>query len=271
MTSDVVTPPPLTETAQRAITDVCADTALLLLQHGAESALVESVARRLGHALGLPTIEVALMANGITLTTICDGRSFTTVRRNQDRGVHMHMVTEVQRIMLLAEEKKLDLPGVVARLKTIPDRRYPRWLVSLMIGLSCACFARLNLLAHDRPMDWGTCGLTFAASAAAMHVRQHIARLHVNPLVNFAIAAFVATSIAAQGELRGWVADPKLTMSACVLLFVPGFPLINAISDMVKGYVNTGIARGTLAVLLLLASCAGIVLAMSVWNTWRWL
>lgn len=271
MTTDAVTPAPISESTQLAITNVCADTGLLLLQHGAESALVESVARRLGLALGLNAIEVALMANGLTLTTIVGERHLTTVRRNQDRGIHMDVVTEVQRIMLLAEEKSLDLPGITTRLKAVRATRYPRWLVSLMIGLACACFARLNLLANDKPMDWGTCGLTFIASAVAMQVRQYVALLHFNPLVNFAIAAFVATSIAAQGAIHNLVENPKLTMSSCVLLFVPGFPLINAISDMVKGYINTGISRGTHAILLLLASCAGIVLAMRVWNAWTWL
>ncbi|MGC4072394.1 MAG: threonine/serine exporter family protein [Nibricoccus sp.] len=271
MTTDAVMSAPISESTQQAITTVCADTGLLLLQHGAESALVESVARRLGKALGVDAIEVALMANGITLMTVVGDRHLTTVRRNQDRGIQMHVVTEVQRTMLLAEEKKLDLPAVIARLKAIEPKRYPRWLVSLMIGLACACFARLNLLSNDKPMDWGTCGLTFIASAVAMQVRQYVALLHVNPLVNFAIAAFVATSISAQGAIHNWVANPKLTMSSCILLFVPGFPLINAISDMVKGYVNTGISRGTHAILLLLASCVGIILAMNVWKAWTWL
>jgi uncharacterized membrane protein YjjP (DUF1212 family) len=243
----------------------------MLMQHGAESALAESVARRLGLALGVNEVEIALMANGLTLTTLHNGRSFTTVRRTLDRGLNMHSVTEVQRTMLLAEEGKLDLAAVAVRLDQIKPFRYNRLLVSVMVGLSCAAFARLGLLAKEAPMDWGTCALTLVASGVAMHVRQTLAHMHMNPLVNFAMAAFVATSIAAQGVIYGWVANPKLAMAACVLLFVPGYPLINSVSDMVKGYVNTGIARATMAVLLLLASCGGIVLGMTVWKTWIWL
>ncbi|MGC4072876.1 MAG: threonine/serine exporter family protein, partial [Nibricoccus sp.] len=129
MTTDAVMSAPISESTKQAITTVCADTGLLLLQHGAESALVESVARRLGKALGVDAIEVALMANGITLMTVVGDRHLTTVRRNQDRGIQMHVVTEVQRTMLLAEEKKLDLPAVIARLKAIEPKCYPRWLV----------------------------------------------------------------------------------------------------------------------------------------------
>lgn len=55
----------------------------------------------------------------------------------------MHMVTEVQRAMLDVEAGRLDVTGYEARLAAIRPLRYPRWLVSLMIGLSCACFAEL--------------------------------------------------------------------------------------------------------------------------------
>ena len=42
---------------------------------------------------------------------------------------------------------------------------------------------------------------------------------------------------------------PRIAMASCVLLLVPGYPLINSISDMVKGYINTGLARGMYALL----------------------
>ena len=42
---------------QHEVTSLCAQAGLLLLQHGAESALVESVARRLGLALGMEAAD----------------------------------------------------------------------------------------------------------------------------------------------------------------------------------------------------------------------
>jgi uncharacterized membrane protein YjjP (DUF1212 family) len=267
----MTTPSRVSAEQQKGITRICAQTGLMLMQHGAESALAESVTRRLGLALGLEEVELALMANGLTITTFSQGRTDTLVRRTLDRGLNMHIVTEVQRTMLLAEQGKLDLEGVERALAGVEPFRYNRLLVSFMVGLSCASFARLGMLAHGDPMDVDTLAITFVASGVAMQVRQWFAQLHLNPMVNFAAAAFVATSVTAQGVIHGWVANPKLAMAACVLLFVPGYPLINSVSDMVKGYVNTGIARAALAVLLLLASCGGIVLAMTVWNTWLWL
>lgn len=257
--------PSFTEVQQRELTKTCADTGIMLLQYSAESALVESVTRRMGKALGADAVEVALMANAITVTTLCGERGDTTVRRNLDRGINMQVVTEVQHTMLEAEKKSLSIEEVQQRLADITPYRYNRWLVVVLIGLSCACFARLATA------DFSTCVLTFFASGAAMFTRQVLAHLHFNPLVSFAAAAFVATSIAAQGLLHDIVGKPNVAMAASVLLLVPGFPLINSISDMVKGYVNTGIARGTFAIFLCLATCIGILLSMTIWNAWSWI
>ncbi len=263
------------EPVQREITRLCIETGLMLLQHGAESALVESLTRRLGLSLGVRSVEVAIMANALTVTTLSENHCITTVRRNEDRGINMHMVTEVQRAVLMVEDGKLDATGYRLRLERIMPHKYPRWVVALMIGLSCACFARLAQMslpgASGQGWDWVGLGLTFAASASAMAVRQWFAARHFNPLVNFFTTAFVATSIAGQGVIYKLGPNPKIAMASCVLLLVPGFPLINSISDMVKGYINTGLSRGMMAVLLGASTSAGIILAMTVWNVWGWL
>jgi uncharacterized membrane protein YjjP (DUF1212 family) len=283
-------PIPYTEPVQREITRLCIETGLMLLQHGAESALVESITRRLGLALGVQSVEVAIMANALTVTTLSENHCITTVRRNEDRGINMHMVTEVQRAALAVEAGELDRAGFRERIEAIKPQRYPRWLVALAIGLSCACFARLAQMSlpapEDRSWDWVGCGLTFAAGSAAMVVRQWFAARHFNPLVTFFAAAFVATSIVAVcvTDKFGLFAlltsvglhipnspHPKIAMASCVLLLVPGFPMINSVSDMVKGYINTGLSRAMMAVMLGAATSAGIILAMTVWQVWGWL
>ena len=52
-------------------------------------------------------------------------------------------------------------------------------------------------------------------------------------------------------------------MAASVLLLVPGFPLINAVADMFKGHINTGLARA-IASLMTLATCVGVVMALTI-------
>lgn len=250
---------------QREITRLCIQCALLLLQHGAESMVVEQLSSRLGMALGADSVESSISANSIVLTTIMQGHCLTSTRKNVDRGINMHVVIEVQHAVIMAEHKLLDVAGVEKRLGNIKPLRYPRWLMVSVVALSCGCFSRLN------GGGWDAFIVTLIASGLAMYVRQVFTGRHLNPLINFCITAFVATS--ASGllmRLPVFSQTSTVAMAASVLLLVPGFPLINAVADMFKGHVNTGLARWTVASLLTLATCIGVVMAMSLWGLRGW-
>jgi uncharacterized membrane protein YjjP (DUF1212 family) len=93
----------------------------------------------------------------------------------------------------------------------------------------------------------------------------------MNPLINFCLTAFVATSVSGLLlRLPLFNETSTVAMAASVLLLVPGFPLINAVADMFKGHVNTGLARWAMASLLTLATCIGVVMAMSLWDLRGW-
>ncbi len=237
---------------QRAVTRLCIQCALYLLQHGAESALVEELSTRLGRALGMDSVESAISSNAIVLTTIKDGECLTSTRKNSDRGINMHVVTEVQHIVIMAEHKLLDYKDVEKRFSQIKPLRYPRWLLVLMVGLSCACFCKLN------NGGWDGAVVTFFASTVAMYIRQLLTHRSMHPQINFCITAFVATTISGlMLRLPAFSETPTIAMAASVLLLVPGFPLINAVADMFKGHINTGLARWAIASLLTLASGNG--------------
>ena len=222
---------------QRAITRLCIQCGLFLLQHGAESALVEELSTRLGLALGMDSVESAISSNAIVLTTIKDGECLTSTRKNTDRGINMHVVTEVQHIVIMAEHKLLDYKDVEKRFAQIKPLRYPRWLLVFMVGLSCACFCKLN------NGGWDGALITFCASTTISGLMLRL-------------PAFAST--------------PTIAMAASVLLLVPGFPLINAVADMFKGHINTGLARWAIASLLTLATCIGVVMAMTMWGLRGW-
>ena len=190
----------------------------------------------------MDSVESAISSNAIVLTTIKNGECLTSTRKNVDRGINMHVVTEVQHIVILAEHKLLDYRDVEKRFAQIVPLRYPRWLLVLMVGLSCACFCKLN------NGGWDGALVSFCASTVAMYIRQVLTHRSMHPQINFCITAFVAS----------------------VLLLVPGFPLINAVADMFKGHINTGLARWAIASLLTLATCIGVVMAMTVWGLRGW-
>ncbi|WP_040975338.1 threonine/serine ThrE exporter family protein [Necropsobacter massiliensis] len=249
---------------QREVTRLCVQVALMLLQHGAESTVVVQMAHRLGLALGMDSVECALTPNAIILTTLYQGHCITTARKNTDKGINMQVVTEVQRIVIIAEHKVYGIDQVRERLARIKPLKYQRYFVVLMIGLSCASFAHLS------GGDAVIALITFFASATAMYVRQSLAQRHYNPLIVFSITAFVASIIAGMALKYDLGNDPQIALASSVLLLVPGFPLINSLADILKGHVNMGLGRWTIATILTFGACLGIVFALSLLNITSW-
>lgn len=246
------------QSLQRDVTRLCIQCGILLLQHGAESALVDELSTRLGLALGMDSVESAISANAIVLTTIQAGHCLTSTRKNSDRGINMHVVTQVQHIVIMAEHRLLDSAGVAKNFSRIKPFRYTRWQVVLMVGLLCSCFCKLN------GGGWNGATVAFIAASVAMLVRQLLTHRQFHPQINFCLTAFVATSISGLLlRLPLFLGTSAIAMAASVLLLVPGFPLINVVADMFKGHVNTGLARWAMASLLTLATCIGVVMAMS--------
>lgn len=249
---------------QREATRLCIKVAQLLLQHGAESSVVVQMSHRLGIALGMDSVECALTPNAIILTTLYHDHCITTARKNIDQGINMHVVTEVQRIVITAEHRIYDIHQVRKGLEKIKPFKYNRYLVIFMIGLSCACFAHLS------GGDIIISAITFIAAAIAMFIRQSLAHLHYNPLIVFSITAFVASIIAGMALKYHLGNDPQIALASSVLLLVPGFPLINSLADILKGHVNMGLGRWTIATILTFGACLGIVFALAVLNIPYW-
>lgn len=250
---------------QREISRIVAKAGYLLLKNGAETRVVVDIVERLGTALGVERVDINLTASGFVVTTRKDRHCITTSRSCAGYGIDMQVVTQIQHICLLAERKLLDTQQVCARLKQIQTYQYNRWLIVCMIGLSCASFC------HLRGGDLYISLLTFSASSLGMFVRQELTRLRFNPVLVFGATAFITTLISSLGVVYEIGNQHFLAMACSVLMLVPGFPIINSVADMIKGYVSMGIARGVTATLLTFSISIGIVGAMSLMEVWGWL
>ncbi|WP_094751745.1 threonine/serine ThrE exporter family protein [Psychromonas sp. CD1] len=250
----------LSHKKQIKLTRITIKAGQILLQHGAESQLVEQTTQRIGIALGASSIELSVSLDAIVLTSIFGSDCVTTTRRCYDRGINMQMVCDVQRICVMLEKKLLDTDQVSDRLNRLEPYYYNRYLVALMIGLSCSSFS------HFFGGDWPVYITSFFASCSAMILRQELAARQHNPFVIFALSAFLATSIASLGVIYDFGEKPQIAIAASVLLLVPGFPFINAISDVLKGHISTGIARWVFATLLTISVSFGIITSLALIN-----
>jgi uncharacterized membrane protein YjjP (DUF1212 family) len=253
------TKPPLDYEALRDVIDLSLMAGQLLLQHGADTQLVEETIHRLGTGLGCDWLDILVSPNAIVITAISGAEFRTKVRRVTSLGVNMSVVTEVSRLHRRVLDGELDRAALRAELKRISSTHshYNRWIVVLMVGLACAAFSRLF------GAEWPSFLLTFAASSAAMFVRQELNRRRFNLFLVVIVTAFVAGVFASLATRFQVDSQPSLALASSVLLLVPGVPLINAAEDMIKGHFVTGVVRGITGGLVALCIALGLLFAMA--------
>lgn len=239
----------------------------LMLQHGASTRLVETNVHRFSTGLGADWADISISADAIVITTVSNREFFTKVRRVVDKGINFQIVAEVQQLTSKIERGLVDIKYAEQRLRYLSDNqpKYNRWSVVLMVALSCVSFCFL-FGGH-----WQECIVTFIATAIGMTVRQELAHRHFNPLIIFSCTAFIATVISSFGVILEWGELPLISMAACVLMLVPGVPLINAMSDALNGHINVALSRWGMASMLTLATGIGIMLGMSITGVWTWI
>lgn len=239
--------------------------ALVLMQYGAESVVVVNLTQRLGRAMGADDVACALSFNAVILTTICHGHAISITQNTMQQNVNVAALMQIQNIVSYAEKRPRRLSAIQKRLILISSRSaYSPLFSAFFMGLSCAAFAYLN----GASLTASAC--TLLASALALHIRTMMTHAHFNPFIIAIIAAFVASMVAALSLIHELGTGADVAMAAAILLLVPSFPIINALSDILKGYINMGVGRWVHASMLTVFACVGITLAISILDINRW-
>lgn len=249
---------PLDREALTEVVNLALWSGQLLMENGAESQRVEETVRSLGAGLGCDWGDVFVSHNALIVSHSSGDEFRTKTRRIALGGVNLTLVAAMSHLRHRVEEGKFDRAAVrkdLVRIVNTP-RHYPRGLTVLMVGLACAAFSRLF------GGDWVVFGVTLAAASLAMWVRQELHRRGLNPLLQVAIASFVAGMTVGLLRFAGLRFAPETAMAAAVLLLVPGVPFVNAVKDLIKGYTVVGLARFTTSLLVILAIALGLILAM---------
>lgn len=96
----------LSREEQTKITRVLVRTAQMLAQCGAESRLIEQTTCRVGAALGVESVEMAISPSAVVLTTLNHGSCITTTW-SHELGINMHVLCAIQWICILSEKRLL--------------------------------------------------------------------------------------------------------------------------------------------------------------------
>jgi uncharacterized membrane protein YjjP (DUF1212 family) len=169
----------------------------------------------------------------------------------------MNLVTQLQQAVVDGERKEISRDEMEQRIRNASRKRYSRWITVPAIGLSCAFFSLLA--GGDLPVFI----TTFIAASVGKLIFMVLAHDRFNPIIGSFAAAFVCALLGGFAMLKNFGANPETAVYSSVLMLVPGFPLVNSFSDMLKGFKNMGVARLVSATLLTMATALGILAALS--------
>lgn len=250
------------------------ETGCLLMECSADTTRIKRTLKRTIVYLGLREENLHLYINyDILMVNYHDDiHSFTKFQHCKRHIIDMAVITEVSHLSWHSIEGNLSLDAYDAALKEIGKKRnrYTPWQVAIGSGFACGGFC------IQFGCDWKAFFYASIAAILGFRLKMYMAKKGMNVYAGIGIAAFVSTMLAwlftflSVGPIAHLVpeilhsATPWHPFLACALFIVPGVPLINFVSDMLDGHIQTGITRALNTLLMVGAMSFGIACAIKV-------
>ena len=230
---------------------------------GAHRGRIDRNIKRIADVFGVD-IEIFYSFNGIILTTKMrnnPSETATHYKRLPSHGVHFGILNEISLLSWKVVSDHLDYPHVKREFEKIKKLSHHK-RIQIVLGVGIAC-ASLCILAKG---DFIDATFAFFASMLGILARQEISKRKFNVMLAISGGAFVTSFIASINVFYGIGALPEKALATSVLYLVPGVQLVNAVIDLIEGYVATAIARGFYAGFLLLCIAAGMALSILIFG-----
>ena len=246
-------------TAKR-FADLILDIGTFLLASGAHSGRVNSNIKRIALTWGF-NVNLHPSFKGLLVTvqnTRDEHDSITLFKESPAHVVHLEVLTRVSHLSWKVYEQGLTIDETeqaFCEIKEMPH--YNPWLVSLVVGFSCA---GLCLFAMG---DWLNAIVVWLAAFVGSLIRFKVAAMNFNSMISIGLAAFVTTIITGLGSINGIGGHPEAAMATAVLYLIPGVPLINSVIDLIEGYLTSAVNRCLFAGFILLCIAAGMMLSIT--------
>lgn len=248
----------LTRDEVRDAVDLLLWAGALLLQNGADSALVERTVSALGRGLGVDAIDVLVSADGLVVTTTEAEDFRTKLRRVPDLAVNMAKVAAVVELTPRVMRGEVTREALRVELGVLDlEPPYPKWLVALGIGAASGAFSQLF---HGSLRDLFA---TFVGASAIMALRQALHKRHTNGYLTV-LAASLSTGLFLPLLAKLTHGSSTICISATAVQLIPGVLFVHSGRDIIKGHLVTGIARATKATAIVLAIAVGLAVSAAV-------
>ena len=255
--------------------DLLLRTGSLLMESAADTSRILRTMKRAMAFLGLDERYIHLYVNwNVLMVNYSDElHSFTKFQRCERPGISLATIAKVSRLTWTAIREDFSLVQYEKALDDIHDapRGFTPWQVAIGGGFACGGFC------IQFGCDWTAFFYCSLAAILGFRLRMFLPTMGCNNYVAIGISAFVATLLAwatallstdpaMMAGMPSWMISttPWHPLMACALFIVPGVPLINFVSDMLDGYIETGFIRAVNTLLMVLAMAFGIAFAIKV-------
>ena len=233
-----------------------------LMESGADCARVIRDMKRAAVHLRIPAENIQSHVTYTTLMlNVCDGeRSFTQFRKCMKHGVNLAVLAAVSKLTWRILRGNTPISAIEHAITRIRARAlcYPHWGIALGAavgsGGSCKLFGG----------SWEESLIATIAALMGFIAHRLSNKYAFNPYACAMITGFVATIFAwaipaALGLGTMWYA-----LVACTIFLMPGFPSVNAASDVLNRFTTSGMTRAMDTMLIIGGLTFGIAFAILV-------
>lgn len=255
--------------------DLLVRTGALLMASNADCARIMRNMKRCEAYLGLPEeyIHISLNFNIIMVNLSDETHSFSKYQRVDSHCVEFTVISKISKMLWTAIREDWSLDRYEAELEALNNvhKQYSPWMIAICAGFACGGFC------VQFGCDWPAFFYASIPAILGFRLKMYLAKLHWNTYVGIAISAFVATLICwlttfisldqtLVSALPSFLHSdtPYHPLMACTLFIVPGVPLINFVTDMVSNYVQVGLTRAMITLMMIIAMSFGIVFAIQI-------
>ncbi|MBH8599393.1 MULTISPECIES: threonine/serine exporter family protein [unclassified Thermoactinomyces] len=243
--------------------EICLLAGKLLLESGAETYRVEDTIARLASSGGIESIEVFVAPTVIILSMRKPGQAedYTKLVRITKRSTDLHRVTLVNDLSRKVSREFCTLEEAKEKLKQMErdSSPYPPGMRITAAALVSGCFTLMfqGSWKDFLPafIDGGLGYFLFLFSKRFVSVR----------FFSELLASCLIGVVAKLAVLFGLGKEVDRIIIGSVMPFVPGVLITDAVSDLMKGHLSSGMLRGAEAFLTAFAIGTGIAVVIAVW------
>nr|WP_273697347.1 threonine/serine exporter family protein [Selenomonas noxia] len=233
-----------------------------LMENGADCARIIRDMRRAAVQLRIPAEQIQSHVTYTTLMLcVSDGeRSFTQFRKCMKHGVNLSVIAAVSKLTWRILRGNTSITPIERAINRIRERPlcYPDWGIALGAavgsGGSCKLFGG----------SWLEALIAMIAALMGFIAHRMSTRYAFNPYACAMITAFVATLFAWMIPAAFGLGTMWYALVACTIFLMPGFPSINAASDMLNRFITSGMTRAMDTMLIIGGMTFGIAFAILV-------